>query len=560
MKKLKMIGMVGMLLALLIGEQMAYALNFNSYKVNDSQVAYPYSLAGTADGVVLENKTPAIWDLHLHDVLENDSDENSKGLKVAYCIQGDKESPTKATSYTTHTEETLIEQINRSTGKGSSYTNLDLQKIKNVLMNGYPINKTYIDQKYPLLTASTKQTITQLALWKVVYGKKGNSERAMQDLHYGIENSHYFYAMTKDGVTLSLEEGKGLLKVEDGSIPFLSSTTPNSSNKRSEVDKQVMALLNDLINAVPTKGGDKGKTIGQKSVDNSLSCEIGKVLEGEATMLYVKVNPQNLDVGTFIEFAYNFSDTVLVTQPLSSIEEISKAAFYKLSNKKIEVTDKKYANKSFYIGIKIPRTQATSGKKVSALVSGGYSSTDNMDHIKLVWGGTATSQYMVGATAFASIDKTVEAILPKFVFKNGSIRVTKKIAKEEIHYEHGVPWAIIRVEGTQEDGERRAYEKVVTFEKSELENLDNENGFVMKTVIFENVHEGVYYVSEKIGSRYYLEKIEGIKNAIVEANKQRAKVVINFANPMGEVAFTNRKDNWQGLTDSLCVSNVIKIK
>lgn len=156
-------------------------------------------------------------------------------------------------------------------------------------------------------------------------------------------------------------------------------------------------------------------------------------------------------------------------------------------------------------------------------------------------------------------DQTISVLI-------GDLTVTKSIAADEIHWEHGNPVFLIRVTGITEGGNTCTFTHLFCFERDFVEKNTTDAGEVSLSHTFQGIPVSRSYRVEEVKvSRYCLGSVTGngshvqiIKNS-GEGSCYAAGAEVNLAaEPNGtEVVFKNKKTNDGWLGHSSWVRNVI---
>lgn len=136
-----------------------------------------------------------------------------------------------------------------------------------------------------------------------------------------------------------------------------------------------------------------------------------------------------------------------------------------------------------------------------------------------------------------------------------NLTLTKKILKDDIYFEHGVPTFLFTVRGTDVNGDEHAWNQIVSFTESSLSAVD-ENGYVKQSVTFTGIPAGSYTAFESTVSRYDFDRIENV-SANGTINYQTVVFDLEGYDD-GQATFVNDKKEWQDFSDSSSITNMIK--
>jgi len=130
------------------------------------------------------------------------------------------------------------------------------------------------------------------------------------------------------------------------------------------------------------------------------------------------------------------------------------------------------------------------------------------------------------------------------------VTLIKRIAVEDIIFEHGNPTFIFRLSGTDYEGMTHTFYDVVTFTK-EYVSANAKNGYVEAGVTF-YVKPGSYTASEEKSSRYDFESISAVVNGTVSGETVRFDLETHDA---ASAVFTNLKTEYQNYSHNDLVIN-----
>ncbi len=141
----------------------------------------------------------------------------------------------------------------------------------------------------------------------------------------------------------------------------------------------------------------------------------------------------------------------------------------------------------------------------------------------------------------------------KVVYKPGycsQVTLTKRLAVEDIIFEHGDPTFIFRLTGTDYEGQAHTFYDVVTFTE-EYVKAHAKDGYVEASVIF-YVKPGSYTASEEKSSRYEFESISAVAGGSVSGET----VTFNLeAQTFASAVFTNLKTEYRNYSHTDLVIN-----
>lgn len=132
----------------------------------------------------------------------------------------------------------------------------------------------------------------------------------------------------------------------------------------------------------------------------------------------------------------------------------------------------------------------------------------------------------------------------------------KRIKASDIHYDHGTPTFTFTLEGTTIDGKEKCYKRQAVFTEEFVKENTDADGYVSIEMLFDKLKAGTYSLSEADTIRYELDKITNVSvNGTV---KDENVEFILEGNDAGSATFINKKDDWNGLSDTPSVVNVLK--
>lgn len=139
-----------------------------------------------------------------------------------------------------------------------------------------------------------------------------------------------------------------------------------------------------------------------------------------------------------------------------------------------------------------------------------------------------------------------------------SVIATKKLAADDIYYDHGTPVFTFKLAGTDVGGTKREYHRNVTFSKEYIAAHTDDDGYVSISATFSDIPAGIYVLSEENVIRYEFERIE--KNSVVGGRINRETVEFDLCNEnvFGAAVFVNRKTDWRDYSDSSSMTNIVK--
>ena len=138
--------------------------------------------------------------------------------------------------------------------------------------------------------------------------------------------------------------------------------------------------------------------------------------------------------------------------------------------------------------------------------------------------------------------------------KTRELTLTKKIKKDDINYSNGTPTFMFTVTGTDINGEEHTWNRMVSFPEG-VAKADGE-GYLSQTVTFSDIPAGTYTASEEFVSRYNFNSITD-----VSANGTVKGETVEFdlkTYDDGHATYTNDKGEWQHLSDSGSITNLVK--
>ncbi len=156
-----------------------------------------------------------------------------------------------------------------------------------------------------------------------------------------------------------------------------------------------------------------------------------------------------------------------------------------------------------------------------------------------------------------NVSKQVEVSMKDSKDSKPYVKVTKKIKKSDIIYEHGEASFIFRLSGKDESNNNHEYYKTLTFKQSVVDNQNSE--YVSLTTIFKGLEVGTYTLSEETVNRYIINQITDI-SATGAQESNTVKFTLNGVTSNGEATFVNKKIKQSGLTHTDIVTNVFRKK
>ena len=130
------------------------------------------------------------------------------------------------------------------------------------------------------------------------------------------------------------------------------------------------------------------------------------------------------------------------------------------------------------------------------------------------------------------------------------VTLIKRIAVEDIIFEHGNPTFIFRLTGSDYEGQAHTFYDVVTFTKEYVET-HAKDGYVEAGVTF-YVKPGSYTASEEKSNRYEFESISAVVNGTVSGETVRFNLETHDA---ASAVFTNLKTEYQNYSHNDLVIN-----
>ena len=138
------------------------------------------------------------------------------------------------------------------------------------------------------------------------------------------------------------------------------------------------------------------------------------------------------------------------------------------------------------------------------------------------------------------------------------LTVTKEISADDIHFDHGNPTFIFKVEGTDINGQAHTYYRSLEFDSEYVKaNTVNENGqnTVRASFTISDMTAGNYAVSEINVSRYSLSEISDLKGGTAEGERAVMDLVNNLS---GSVTFANSHNGYQSYSHNDTIINHIE--
>ena len=135
------------------------------------------------------------------------------------------------------------------------------------------------------------------------------------------------------------------------------------------------------------------------------------------------------------------------------------------------------------------------------------------------------------------------------------VTVTKRLKADEINFANGNPSFVFCLNGSDVNGNKREYNRIVTFTEDYVREHTDEDGYVSQSVTFSGLLAGVYTVHEEETSRFELEGISDVVNGMTSG-----EYVIFFMDTADEASctYTNRSYESQWYSHTAGVSNVLK--
>ena len=135
------------------------------------------------------------------------------------------------------------------------------------------------------------------------------------------------------------------------------------------------------------------------------------------------------------------------------------------------------------------------------------------------------------------------------------ITVTKRLKADEINFANGDPSFVFCLNGSDVNGNKREYNRIVTFTEDYVRAHTDEDGYVSQSVTFSGLLAGVYTVHEEETSRFELEEISDVNNGMISG-----KYVMFFMDTSNEASctYTNRSYESQWYSHATGISNVLK--
>lgn len=158
----------------------------------------------------------------------------------------------------------------------------------------------------------------------------------------------------------------------------------------------------------------------------------------------------------------------------------------------------------------------------------------------------------VDSYTFSNISKNHDISVTFKPTEDNKIILTKKVAEDDVNMSNGTPTAIFEVSGTDLNGEKHTYQKIVLLDSSTLKD-----GYYTASVTFDNLISGNYAASEVDTSRYEPSSIVASENASVSGK------VLNCDLVNGKVAsgtFNNERTQIQYFSHNNSVFNMFNFK
>ena len=169
--------------------------------------------------------------------------------------------------------------------------------------------------------------------------------------------------------------------------------------------------------------------------------------------------------------------------------------------------------------------------------------------------GYGLSDEVVRFSVNAMTANAIQELSMKDPVDSRVITVTKRIKAEDINFSNGNPSFVFCMTGTDIDGEKHEYNRIVTFTEDYVANNTGEDGYVSQTVTFSGFKAGNYEVHEEETSRYEFESITNVENGTINGQAVDFDMV---KNEDGCCTYTNRNYEAQYFSHTSGVSNVLK--
>ena len=135
------------------------------------------------------------------------------------------------------------------------------------------------------------------------------------------------------------------------------------------------------------------------------------------------------------------------------------------------------------------------------------------------------------------------------------VTLVKKIKKDDIWYPHGTPSFILTLTGQDITGQMHTWNRIVTFSEGALGAPDAQ-GYVSQSVTIAGIPAGTYTAFEKAVGRYEFARITDVSaNGTIKGHTVEFNLV---SYNDGSAAFVNDKAEWQFLSDSGSITNLVK--
>ena len=140
------------------------------------------------------------------------------------------------------------------------------------------------------------------------------------------------------------------------------------------------------------------------------------------------------------------------------------------------------------------------------------------------------------------------------VNKNREIKINKIIKADTLIKAHGDACFIFKIASKDaRNNENITLYRIITFTADDKQNVDS-NGNIEKSIVISNLPAYNYEITEEVNSRYSINHVVPIKNAIVDGNTG----IVNLEkNDKGEITFKSNKNKNSLLSDSKMLVNKI---
>ena len=145
------------------------------------------------------------------------------------------------------------------------------------------------------------------------------------------------------------------------------------------------------------------------------------------------------------------------------------------------------------------------------------------------------------------------------------VDVTKRIKASDINWANGNPSFLFTLSTTESSRYDNKYNAIITFDRDYVLANTDEDGYVEKTVRFDNLLADQYVLTEGETLRYEFEDIRDVVNGVAFYGDTAHSVYGNCVvfdldkSEYGEATFTNVKTNWSDASHTADVVNVIKV-